>query len=92
MNTIKSHSYPLPFPTGHGYTIKNILSFVILDRSIFFQPRLSIQTLPDLKKKKQTVVAGVPVVAQWVQNLTSSHEDAGSISDPAQLVKDLVLL
>ena len=35
---------------------------------------------------------GVPIVAQWVKNLTSIHEGAGSIPGLAQWVKDLVLL
>ena len=35
---------------------------------------------------------GVPVMAQWVKNLTSIHEDSGSIPGLAQWVKDLALL
>ena len=36
-------------------------------------------------------VLGVPVVAQWVKNPISIHEDAGSIPGLAQWVKDPVI-
>ena len=39
------------------------------------------------KKQKE----GVAIVAQWVKNPTSIHEDAGSIPGLAHWVKDLVL-
>ena len=49
-----------------------------------------------IKKKKKTVpqkepFRGVPVVAQWLTNLTRNHEVAGSIPGLAQWVKDPAL-
>ena len=48
----------------------------------------SYATNETLKSQKKRII---PVVAQWVTNLNSIHEDAGSNPDLAKWVEDLFL-
>ena len=44
------------------------------------------------QKSTTNINRGVPIMAQWLMNLTSVHGDAGSICGLAQWVKDPALL
>ena len=47
---------------------------------------------PAFIKKNKNKIMGVPIMAQWLTNLTRNHVVAGSIPGLAQWVKDPVLL
>ena len=44
-----------------------------------------------MAEQVKNLTLGVPIVAQWLTNLTRNHEVAGSIPSLAQWVKDPAL-
>ena len=62
------------------------IELLIFKLSCFSSPLVEEKFL--IKKNKNL---GVPVVAQWLMNPTSTHEDVGLIPGLAQWVKDPML-
>ena len=54
-------------------------------------PRILHCSAENRQHKINKMITGVPVVAQWLTNLTRNHEVAGSVPALAQWVNDLAL-
>ena len=63
--------------------------YISLQLFSFYKGRVGGVTIVSQQVKRPT--SGVPVVAQWLTDLTRNHEVAGSIPGLTQWVKDPVL-
>jgi len=74
----------------------NVVKIAILLKAIYrfdaIPVKLPMTIFTELEQTIQKFMWGVPIVAQWLTNLTRNHEVAGSVPGLVQWVKDLALL
>ena len=58
---------------------------------VIFPPITLLPSSYAYLSQQTRTIAGVPVMAQWLMNLTRNHEVVGLIPGHAQWVKDLAL-
>ena len=86
---------PLSHPRGwlvYGYLSQHLVLSLWGCHHIFGFILLCCCNYPSQKLEQKIPKLGVPVVAQWLTNLTRNHEVVGAIPGLAQWVKDLSLL
>ena len=72
--------------------LKNHLIKVSIHSFLFLAMPAAGRNFPSQGSNLKKIESGVPVVAQWLTNLTRNHEVVGLIPGLAQQVKDPALL